>query len=82
MKGQGGGTMAGNVVDKVADIFGQKIGQPFTVVGEDGSKALIKFDYSSGIKRFDGTYWNNAGYFLEHMITGKIRLYKEQGTLF
>lgn len=27
--------MAGNVVDKVADIFGQKIGQPFTVVGEE-----------------------------------------------
>lgn len=74
--------MSENVVNKVAKIFGQEIGVPFKVVGEDGGKALIKFDYHAGIKRFDGTYWNNAGYFLEHMITGKIRLYKEQGTLF
>lgn len=74
--------MSGNVVDKVAKIFGQEIGVPFKVVGEDGGKALIKFDYHTGIKRFDGTYWCGAGYFLEYMIIGKIRLYKEQGTLF
>ena len=71
-----------NYVDKVAEIFGQEIGVPFQVVGEDGGKALVKFDAGTGLKRFDGTYWCGAGYFLEHMITGKIRLYKEQGTLF
>lgn len=39
--------------------------------------AKIKFDFDKGIKRFDGTYWNDAGYFLEYLLTDRIKLIEE-----
>lgn len=79
---KGRDSMIQNYVQEVAEIFGQTIGVPFKVIGEDGGKALVKFDAWAGLKRFDGTNWNDAGYMLEYMIIGKIKLYMEQGTLF
>lgn len=73
-----------NKVAELAAIFGQEIGKPFQVIGEDKGKALIKFDVTYGIKRFDGTYWCDAEYFLPALIIGKVHVYeeKEQLTLF
>lgn len=66
-----------NCVAEVAQAYGKEIGKPFWVIGEDGGKAKIKFDFDKGIKRFDGTYWNDAGYFLEYLLTDRIKLIEE-----